>query len=95
MSVVQRLTPQDLMMLWGEDFGWPQHIGALAILDGTQLFDPDGRFRIEAVRAAVERRLHLAPRLRQLPYTPKRGLGNCCGSTLIASTSPSTSRSCR
>ena len=52
--------------LWWDDFGWPGDIGALAILDGTSLLDRDGRFRIEAVRRAVEARLHLLPRFRQL-----------------------------
>ena len=62
-------------MVSPEEFGWPQDIGALLILDGSGLVDPAGRFRIEAARGAVERRLHLVPRLRQLLVTPGRGLG--------------------
>jgi WS/DGAT/MGAT family acyltransferase len=54
---------------------WPQDIGALALLDGTSLLDPTGRFRIEVVRAAIRSRLHLIPRFRQLVYVPRRGLG--------------------
>ena len=54
---------------------WPQDIGALALLDGTNLLDPSGRFRIEAVREAIGSRLHLVPRFRQLVYVPRRGLG--------------------
>lgn len=72
---MERLTAQDLSMVWPDDVGWPQDIGALAILDGSKLFGPDGRFRIEAVRTAVEARLHLVPRFRQLLYLPRRGLG--------------------
>jgi WS/DGAT/MGAT family acyltransferase len=72
---VERLTAQDLSMLWPDDVGWPQDIGALAILDGNELLDSDGRFRIEAVRAAIESRLHMVRRFRQLLYVPRRGLG--------------------
>jgi len=72
---MDRLTAQDLSMVWPDDVGWPQDIGALAILDGTRLLDVEGRFRIEAVRAAIEARLHLVPRFRQLLYLPRRGLG--------------------
>jgi WS/DGAT/MGAT family acyltransferase len=61
-------------MLWPDEI-WPQDIGALAILDAKGLFDPDGRFRIELVRAVVESRLWRAPRLRQVLHVPPRGLG--------------------
>jgi WS/DGAT/MGAT family acyltransferase len=72
---VDRLSAQDLMSLWPEELGWSQDIGALAILDGGRLLDADGRFRIEAARDQVQRRLHLAPRFRQLLYRPGFGLG--------------------
>jgi WS/DGAT/MGAT family acyltransferase len=62
-------------MLWPDDVGWPQDIGGLAILAGSRLLDSDGRFRIEVVRAAIEGRLHLVRRFRQLLYMPRRGLG--------------------
>lgn len=71
---IERLTAEDEMMLWPDQI-WPQDIGALAVLDGTGLMDPDGRFRIEAVRQAVEARLHLVPRFRQLLCVPPRRLG--------------------
>jgi diacylglycerol O-acyltransferase len=74
-GAIERLAAPDLMMLWGDDFGWPQDMGALAVLDGAVLFDADGRFRIEVVRAAIERRLHAVPRFRQLLYSPGPGLG--------------------
>jgi diacylglycerol O-acyltransferase len=72
---MDRLSAQDLMMLWPEELGWSQDIGALAILDGRRLRDADGRFRIEVARDAIGRRLHLAPRFRQLLYRPRLGLG--------------------
>jgi diacylglycerol O-acyltransferase / wax synthase len=72
---LDRLTAQDLFMLWADDFGWSQDIGVLAILDGTRLQDPDGRVRIQAIRRHLEPRLHLVPRFRQLLYRPRRGLG--------------------
>jgi diacylglycerol O-acyltransferase / wax synthase len=72
---VDRLTAQDLMLLWPEELGWSQDIGALAILDGSSLLDADGRFRIEAAREEIGRRLHRVPRFRQLLYRPRFGLG--------------------
>jgi hypothetical protein len=56
---IDRLTAEDRIMLWGDEV-WPQEIGALAVLDGTGLLDPAGRFWIEAVRDAIECRLHLS-----------------------------------
>jgi WS/DGAT/MGAT family acyltransferase len=72
---MDRLSAQDLSMVWPEDFGWPQDIGALGILDGSGLLEPDGRFPIEAVWDQIGRRLHVLRRFRQLLYTPRRGLG--------------------
>jgi diacylglycerol O-acyltransferase / wax synthase len=72
---MDRLSAQDLMSLWPEELGWPEDIGALAILDGRSLLDADGRFLVERAREQVRRRLHLAPRFRQLLYRPGFGLG--------------------
>jgi diacylglycerol O-acyltransferase / wax synthase len=71
---IERLSPAEQVMLWPDQI-WPQDIGALIILDGFNLSDPDGRFRIEAVRELVASRLHLVPRFRHLLYTPPRRLG--------------------
>jgi diacylglycerol O-acyltransferase / wax synthase len=71
---MERLTADDQVMLW-PDAIWPQEIGALAVLEGAVLLDSSGGVRIEAIRQAVERRLHLVPRFRQLLYMPRRGLG--------------------
>jgi hypothetical protein len=72
---LDRLTASDLWMLWADDFGWSEDIGVLAIVDGTRLRDDAGRLRIEAVRRAIEPKLHLVPRFRQLLYRPRWGLG--------------------
>lgn len=71
---MERLTAEDQLMLWPDE-AWPQDIGALAVLDGGNLLDPDGRFRIELARAAVARRLHLVPRFRQVLQVPPPRLG--------------------
>jgi diacylglycerol O-acyltransferase / wax synthase len=71
---IDRLTPLDQLMLRASA-RWPQDIGALAILDGTNLLEPGGRFRIEAVREAIGSRLQLVPRFRQVVHVPRRGLG--------------------
>jgi diacylglycerol O-acyltransferase / wax synthase len=73
--LLERLTASDLFMLLWDDYGWPNQIGGLAILDGTTLLDRDGRVRIEAVRRQLEPRVQLVPRFRQLLYRPRRGLG--------------------
>ncbi len=73
--MIDRLTPLDRLML-GASRRWPQDIGALAILDGATLVDAAGRLQIEAIRDAIEARLHLVPRFRQLIYTPRRWLGS-------------------
>jgi len=61
-------------MLWPDEI-WPQENAMLAVLDGSGLFDADGRFRLEAVQETIRSRLHLVPRLRQLLYLPGPGLG--------------------
>lgn len=71
---MERLTAEDEIMLWPDEI-WPQDIGAIAVLDGSNLLGPDGRFRIEVVRKAVAGRLHLVPRFRQLLYVPPQELG--------------------
>jgi diacylglycerol O-acyltransferase / wax synthase len=73
--VMDRLTPQDLMNLWPDDLGWPMDLGALAILDGVGLRDAQARFDLEPVRTAVEGRLSVVPRFRQVLLTPRPGLG--------------------
>jgi WS/DGAT/MGAT family acyltransferase len=72
---MERLTAQDLMMIWPEKFGWSQDIGALALLDGGPLLDANHHFRIATARDVIGRRLHRLSRFRQLLYRPPLGLG--------------------
>lgn len=69
------MTASDLMLIWPEERGWPQDIGALAILDGERLFDGDGQVEIETAREHIRRRTRLVPRFRQILHWPKVGLG--------------------
>jgi WS/DGAT/MGAT family acyltransferase len=70
---IDRLTDLDRLML-GASKTWPQDIGAIAFLDGT-LVDSSGRLRIDEVRRAIESRLHLVPRFRQLIHYPRSWMG--------------------
>ena len=74
MASVERLSAEDRLVLWPDEV-WPQDIGALAVLDGSSLLDSDGRFRIETAKQAIQGRLHLLRRFRQVLYLPRRGLG--------------------
>jgi diacylglycerol O-acyltransferase / wax synthase len=71
---VDRLTALERLML-GASKTWPQDIGALVLLDAAALLDAEGGLLIETIRRAIEARLHLVPRLRQVVHTPRRGLG--------------------
>lgn len=71
---IDRLSSLDQLMVWASR-KWPQDVGAIALLDGADLFDEQGRFRIEDLREALRRRILLVRRFRQVLYTPRRGLG--------------------
>lgn len=73
-TAVDRLTAIDRLML-GASRRWPQHIGAVAMLEAGSLLPPDGPVRIEAVRRAVASRLPLFRRLRQAVRAPGPGRG--------------------
>jgi hypothetical protein len=47
---MERLSADDLLMLYSCDLGQSMDIGALIVLDGERLFDRDGRFQLEAAR---------------------------------------------
>lgn len=72
---MERLTAQDVMTLWPDEAGWSQDIGLVALLDACDLVDADGRNLLGDVRTSIEARLQLAPRLRQVVYVPRWGLG--------------------
>ena len=73
--VLDRLTPLDVSNLRIEKHGLPMNVAALAILQGHALLDESGQLVLEAIRARIEQRLHLAPRLRQRLYRPGIGFG--------------------
>ena len=72
---LERLSPVDAANMRVESHGRPMNVAALGVVDGTALVDAEGRLRLEQVRADLERRLHLAPRLRQVLVRPRPGLG--------------------
>jgi diacylglycerol O-acyltransferase / wax synthase len=72
---MERLPADDLMWIYSDDLGNPMYTGALVILDGHTLHDSRGRFRLESVRLAIEQRLPLVPRFRQVIHRPRFGLG--------------------
>jgi hypothetical protein len=45
------------------------------MLEARPLCDAGGTLRLDALRAHIEHRLHLAPRLRQMLFEPPFGLG--------------------
>jgi WS/DGAT/MGAT family acyltransferase len=73
--VLERLTPLDVSNLRIERHGLPMNVAALAILEGGVLLDAAGELALEAIRARIEQRLNLAPRLRQRLYRPGFGFG--------------------
>jgi len=75
MAGLDRLSASDLLTMQSAQAGWPMDIGVVAVFDGGALVDADGRFRIEAVRETVGRRLRRVPRFRQVLHVPPRLLG--------------------
>jgi hypothetical protein len=66
--LLERVTPLDVSNLRVEQHRLPMNVGALAILEPRALLDSSGELDVEAIRARIEDRLHLAPRLRQRLY---------------------------
>jgi WS/DGAT/MGAT family acyltransferase len=73
--LIERVTPLDVSNLRVEQHGLPMNVGAVAILKPRALLDSPGELDLDAIRARVEHRLHLAPRLRQRLYWPGFGFG--------------------
>ncbi|MGH8978631.1 MAG: wax ester/triacylglycerol synthase domain-containing protein, partial [Acidimicrobiia bacterium] len=71
-----RLSALDASFLHMERLEYPMHVGAVSILEGGNLVDERGRFRIDDVRRLVLARLHLMPRFRRrlmwVPYDQGR-----------------------
>ncbi len=60
----QVLSPLEAGFLYAESTRTPMHIGSIGIFEGSPLHD-QGRLRTDAVRAEIDRRLHLVPKLRR------------------------------
>ena len=71
----QRLGVVDETYLAIEASRTPLHAASLAIFEGGPLLDADGTFRLHEVRARIEARLGLLPRLRQRIATVPFGIG--------------------
>ena len=71
-SRIERLGQLDLSNLRIEDHGLPMHVAALMLVDQA---GPCGKLDLDALRVAVDRRLHRVPRLRQILHRPPPGLG--------------------
>ena len=72
---LDRLSALDVSNLRVEERGVPMHVAALVILEGSPLLDRSGEVRLNELRRRIERRLDRAPRLRQVLYEPRLGLG--------------------
>jgi len=75
MSGFERLGRQDRIALWPDEAGWQQDIGVVARLDGDRLLDGDDCVRLDVVLRWIETRLPRVPRMRQVVYVPRFGLG--------------------
>jgi diacylglycerol O-acyltransferase / wax synthase len=76
MSKYDRLSALDASFLHMERLEYPMHVGAVSILEGGNLVDERGRFRIDDVRNLVLSRMPLMPRFRRrlmhVPYDQGR-----------------------
>jgi diacylglycerol O-acyltransferase / wax synthase len=70
-----RLGAQDLTNLAVEAADTPMHVGVVALLDGGDLLDADGRLRLAAIRRAVAARLDCVPSLRKVVHRPRPPAG--------------------
>lgn len=71
-----RLTALDTAFLAFESDRTPTHVGSIAFFEGEPFHDDNGRFRLAEVRERVEARLHLVPRLRQVPAETPLGVAH-------------------
>lgn len=69
---ITRMSALDAGFLYAERPDFPMHVGAVAVFEGSPLFDGD-RFRLDELRQTLAARLHLLPRLRQRAVTPLPG----------------------
>jgi diacylglycerol O-acyltransferase / wax synthase len=67
------LTPLDASFLAMESGHTPMHMGSIGIFEGGPLHDARGCLRLDEIRAEVESRLHLVPKLRKRVRLPLVG----------------------
>ena len=67
------LTPLDASFLAMESEHTPMHMGSIGIFEGGGLHDARGCLRLDEVRAEVQSRLHLVPKLRKHVRLPLVG----------------------
>ncbi|MGZ6513182.1 MAG: wax ester/triacylglycerol synthase family O-acyltransferase [Actinomycetota bacterium] len=72
---LDRLTPLDVSNLRVESHGLPMNVAAIAVLESRPLLDASGNLALDALCAAIERRLHRAPRLRKKLFVPPFAFG--------------------
>ena len=65
MSRPDALTPLESAFLHLESGRSPIHIGTVGVFEGAPLRDADGSLALDRIRAHIEGRLHLAPKLRR------------------------------
>lgn len=70
---VDLLTELDASFLYMESPHTPMHMGSIGIFEGGPLHDARGRLRLDEVRAHVQGRLHLVPKLRKVVRLPLLG----------------------
>ena len=67
------LTPLDASFLYMESDHTPMHMGFIGIFEGGPLHDARGCLRLDELRAEVQSRLHLVPKLRKIVRFPAFG----------------------
>jgi len=63
--LIEALSPLDSFFLHLESPRTPMHSGFVGFVEGAPLRDPQGHLRMDDIRAGVESRLRLVPKLRQ------------------------------
>lgn len=71
-----RLTALDNAFLAFESDRTPAHVGSVAFFEGEPFRDEHGAFRLAEARARIESKLHLVPRLRQVPTATPLGVAH-------------------
>ena len=61
----EALSPLDSLFLHLESPRTPMHSGFVGIVEGGSLRDSQGQMRLQDIRAEIDHRLHLVPKLRQ------------------------------